>query len=134
MADICQRLCRVTSAGLGVFISMLWASPRENLIQTVDSPQMDRLCFPAAVRQHHFGTITEQQYFSSLIAHLGGVRHPEDSYVGDDGSYFDHRKILWKTDYVAVAFRNLALKTTYDTVHSKLRFHGAVVVHGLTNN
>jgi hypothetical protein len=95
---------------------------------------MDLLCFHAAVRQHYVGTITEQQYFSSLIAHLGGVRHPEDSDLGDDGTYLDHRKSLWKSDNVAMAFRNLALKTTYDTVHGKLGFRYATVVQGLTND
>ena len=110
------------------------ASPRGHSTQTVESPRMDRLCFHAAVRQHYIGTITEQQYFSSLIAHLGGVRNPEDSDLGDDGIYFDRRKSLWKSDNVAMALRNLALKTTYNTVHGKLGFRYATVVQGLTNN
>lgn len=68
------------------------------------------LCFREAFLAKQDHKITEEEYLGHLIAHLRGVRHPQDS---------DRDVIVSKFDPFGASIREMALRTDYEPLQGE---------------
>jgi hypothetical protein len=71
------------------------------------------LCFLKALTSLVNGSITQQEYISHLLAHLQGVRHPDDNIPSI-------KEPLVSFEPWAASLRDLALATKYEPLEGKL--------------
>ena len=89
---------------------MLWTTGSAHQYQTQVPDPSKVLCFREASLALLRHESSEQEYFSHLLAHLQGTRHPADSSENTTG-----RMRALGSDAFANSMRDLALKSNYQT-------------------